>query len=215
MLLKRERELIVEYGKQMSAQGLSRGTSGNISIYNNEEQLMAISPSGIGYFETVPEDIVVMDLQGNIIEGERKPSSEWGLHTVFYVNKPGTGAVVHTHSTFCTTFACLNQSIKAVHYVIGGTGVSEVPVAPYQTFGTEELAQAAVKVCGKGKAVLLSNHGLVVVGASIQKAFNLAVNVEFVAEMQYRALCVGKPVILNDAQMAASMERAKSYGQVK
>lgn len=100
MLLKKERELVVEYGKKMSAAGLSKGTSGNISIYNAEEKLMAISPSGVGYFETVPEDVVVMDLEGNVVEGDKKPSSEWGLHTVFYVNKPDAGAVVHTHSAY-------------------------------------------------------------------------------------------------------------------
>ena len=132
MLLKKERELVVEYGKKMSAAGLSKGTSGNISIYNAEEKLMAISPSGVGYFETVPEDVVVMDLEGNVVEGDKKPSSEWGLHTVFYVNKPDAGAVVHTHSAYCTTFACLNMPIKALHYVIGGAGTAEVPCAPYK-----------------------------------------------------------------------------------
>ena len=157
MLLKKERELVVEYGKKMSAAGLSKGTSGNISIYNAEEKLMAISPSGVGYFETVPEDVVVMDLEGNVVEGDKKPSSEWGLHTVFYVNKPDAGAVVHTHSAYCTTFACLNMPIKALHYVIGGAGTAEVPCAPYCTFGTPELAEAAIKACGKGKAVLLAN----------------------------------------------------------
>ena len=213
MMMEKERKLIVEYGKQMSGQGLSKGTSGNISIYNKNENLMAISPSGIGYFDTTPEDVVIMDLEGNVVEGNRKPSSEWRLHTVFYKNKPDAGAVVHTHSTYCTTFACLNQTIKAVHYVIGGAGVTEIPVAKYETFGTDELAQSAINACGDSKAVLLANHGLVVCGPNIQKAFGLAVNIEFVAEMQYRTMSVGTPVILTDEQMAASMERAKSYGQ--
>ena len=105
-----------------------------------------------------------MDLEGNVVEGDKKPSSEWGLHTVFYVNKPDAGAVVHTHSAYCTTFACLNMPIKALHYVIGGAGTAEVPCAPYCTFGTRELAEAAIKACGKGKAVLLANHGLLTCG---------------------------------------------------
>ena len=203
MLLQEERELIVEYGKQMSAQGLSKGTSGNISIYDKESDLMVISPSGIGYFDTKPEDVVVMKLDGTIVESDRKPSSEWGLHAAFYKEKPGTGAVVHTHSTFCTTFACLNQSIKSVHYVIGGAGVTEIPVAPYRTFGTDELAKSAIG----------ANHGLVASGVNLKKAFSLAVNIEFVAEMQYRTMCIGQPVILTDEQMHASMERSKTYGQ--
>ena len=97
MLLQKERELVVEYGKKMSSSGLSKGTSGNISIYNRKEQLMAISPSGIGYFETMPEDVVIMDLHGNIVEGDKKPSSEWGLHTVFYLNKAGCGRQWYIH----------------------------------------------------------------------------------------------------------------------
>lgn len=118
MLLKKERELVVEYGKKMSAAGLSKGTSGNISIYNAEEKLMAISPSGVGYFETVPEDVVVMDLEGNVVEGDKKPSSEWGLHTVFYVNKPDAGQsyihilliVQRLHVLICRLRHCIMSS---------------------------------------------------------------------------------------------------------
>ena len=102
MLLQEEREEIVEYGKRMSGDRLAAGTSGNISIYNAEKGWMAISPSGIGYFDTKPEDVVVMDLNGDIIEGWRKPSSEWALHTAMYKAKPGCRAVVHTHSMYCT-----------------------------------------------------------------------------------------------------------------
>ena len=161
MLMQEERELIVEYGKKMSAARLSTGTSGNISIYNAEKGLMAISPSGIDYFSTQPEDVVIMDLEANIVDGARKPSSEWGLHTTFYKHKPQARAVVHTHSMYCTTFAVLGQPIRAVHYVIGDTGVATVPCAPYYPFGTLELAEAAIKVCGESNAVLLGNHGLV------------------------------------------------------
>ena len=88
MLLQKERELVVEYGRRMSADRLCTGTSGNISVYVPEQGLMAISPSGIGYFDTRPEDVVVTDLEARIVEGTRKPSSEWALHTLFYKNKP-------------------------------------------------------------------------------------------------------------------------------
>ena len=107
MLMQEERELVVEYGKKMSAARLSTGTSGNISIYNAEKGLMAISPSGIDYFSTRPEDVVITDLDANIVDGDKKPSSEWGLHTTFYRHKPHARAVVHTHSMYCTTFAVL------------------------------------------------------------------------------------------------------------
>lgn len=215
MLMQKEREEIVEYGKQMSSSGLCKGTSGNISVYDPETGYMAISPSGIGYFETEPEDVVVMDLNGNVIEGSRKPSSEYGLHIVMYQNKPEARAVVHTHSTFCTTYAALNRPVKAVHYVIGGAGVAEIPVAPYRTFGTPELAESVKETITKSdtKAVLLQNHGLVTCGPKLAKAFSLAVNMEFCAEIQYRAECIGTPCILSDEQMAEAMVRFKSYGQ--
>lgn len=215
MLLLEERKLIVEYGKKMSAAGLSAGTSGNISIYNPEQKLMAISPSGIDYFETVPEDVVIIDLDANIVEGIRKPSSEWALHSEFYKHKPDCLAVIHAHSRFCTVFAVLNQPVRAVHYVIGDAGTATVPCAPYRTFGSMELAQEAVEVCGEGSAVLLANHGLITCGSNLKNAYGLACNMEFIAEMQYRAMSIGQPVILSDEEMDHVMDKFKSYGQVK
>jgi len=213
MLMEQARKEIADFGRKMSADGLSKGTSGNLSIYDPESGYMAVSPSGVGYFETGPEDVVVMTLDGKIIEGNRKPSSEHDLHAIFYKNKPDARAVVHTHSNYCTTFACLNMPLKAVHYVIGTAGVAEVPCAKYATFGSPELADNAIKVCGKSKAVLLANHGLVTCGPSLAKAFSLAVNMEFVAEMQWRTMSVGRPVILVNEEMDHVMEEFKGYGQ--
>ena len=122
MLMQEERELVVEYGRKMSTDRLSTGTSGNISVCNAEKGLMAISPSGMDYFSTTPEDVVITDLEANIVDGVRKPSSEWALHTAFYRHKPHARAVVHTHSMYCTTFAVLGQPLRAVHYAIGDTG---------------------------------------------------------------------------------------------
>lgn len=215
MLMEKERIAIVEFGKKMSAQGLSKGTSGNLSCYDPESGYMAIGPSGLGYFETAPEDVVVMDLQGNIIEGSRKPSSEHDLHATVYKHRADARAVVHTHSTFCTTFACLRQPLKAVHYVISGAGVDEVPCAEYATFGTPELAANVGKAMGDSKALLLANHGLVTCGPSMDKAFGLAVNMEFVAEMQWRSMAVGTPAILTGEEMADVRVRMQSYGQAK
>ena len=170
MLMQEERELVVEYGKKMSAARLSTGTSGNISIYNAEKGLVALSPSGMDYFSTTPEDVVILDLDGKVVDGKRKPSSEWALHTTFYKHKPHARAVVHTHSVYCTTLAVLGEPIRAVHYVIGDAGAAEVPCAPYQLFGTEALAEAAMEVCGKSDGVLLGNHGLVCCGKDIKGA---------------------------------------------
>ena len=213
MLMQEERELIVEYGKKLSASGLCPGTSGNISIYNAEKGLMAISPSGIDYFETEPEDVVITDLEAKVVDGKRKPSSEWALHTIFYKNKPDAGAVVHTHSVYCTTFAVLGEPIRAVHYVIGDANTDTVPCAPFHTFGTVQLAEEAIKVCGESNAVLLGNHGIVTCGKDIKGAFGLANNLEYIAKLQYQAMCIGKPNILTGEQMNVVMEKFKGYGQ--
>lgn len=215
MLMEQERIAIVEFGKKMSSQGLSKGTSGNLSCYDPESGYMAIGPSGLGYFETTPEDVVVMDLQGSIVEGVRKPSSEHDLHATVYKHRADARAVVHTHSTFCTTFACLRQSLRAVHYVISGAGVDEVPCAEYATFGTHELAVSVDRAMGDSKALLLANHGLVTCGPSMDKAFGLAVNLEFVAEMQWRTMAVGTPAVLTGGEMADVRVRMQSYGQAK
>lgn len=215
MKLEQERELLTEYGRRMSRAGLSVGTSGNLSIYVPEEGLMAITPSGLDYEATTPADIVVMDLEAHVVEGERKPSSEWALHTKFYQRHPAARAVVHTHSMYCTTLACLGKPLEAVHYAIGAAGTARIPVAPYRLFGTPELAAAAVETCGDGKAVLLANHGLVAWEGSLPKAFSLARDLEFTAELQWRAMAVGTPNILTDSQMAEALERFKTYGQPK
>ena len=213
MLMQEERELIVEIGIQMSASGLCPGTGGNQSIYNPALGLMAIKPSGIDYMETAPEDVVVMDLDSHVVEGKCKPSSEWEMHTAFYKHKPNCRAVVHTHSRFCTTFAVLGKPIEAVHFVLADADCYEIPCAPYHSFGTPELAKDAVKYCGDGNAVLLANHGLIVCGKTLMGAFALAKNLEYVAELQYRAMCIGKPNVLTKEQMDAVFERFKSYGQ--
>ncbi len=213
MLMQKQRELVAEYGRKISAARLSPGTSGNLSIYDPDSGLMAISPSGIGYFAIRPEDVVVTDLDAHIVDGARKPSSEWALHTGFYRRKPEIRAVVHTHSIYCTTFAVLGQPLQAVHYAIAEAGTDTVPCAPYETFGTEALARAAVETCGEGRAVLLGNHGMVACGESMEGAYSLACNLEFVAELQYRACSVGTPNVLSDEQMAKAVERFKTYGQ--
>ena len=114
---------------------------------------------------------------------------------------------------FCTTMAVLGEPIRAVHYVIGDAGAAEIPCAPYQLFGTEALADAAMEVCGKSDGVLLGNHGLVCCGGDIRSAYSLACNLEYVAELQYRAMSIGKPNVLTEEQMAEVMVKFQSYGQ--
>lgn len=214
MLLMEERELIVAYGKKLITSGLTKGTGGNISICNRERNLMAISPSGLDYFLTKPEDIVVLDLEGNIVEGIRKPSSELAMHRIFYRNRTDIDAVVHAHSTYCTTIACLNWELPAVHYLVAFAG-KNVRCAEYATFGTEELAENAYKGMEDRYAVLLANHGLLTGAANVHQAFNIAEEIEFCAELYYRTRCIGEPVILPEAEMEFMLEKFKTYGQKK
>ncbi|NLV76463.1 MAG: L-fuculose-phosphate aldolase [Tissierellia bacterium] len=212
MLLENERNLVVEYGKKLIENNLTTGTGGNISIFNREKGLMAISPSGIDYFKTTPKDIVILDLDGKIVDGFRKPSSEQDMHRIFYKNRQDINAVVHTHSIYATTIACLHWDLPAVHYLIGFAG-NDVKCIDYKTFGTEELAQAALEGMKDRYAVLLGNHGLLAGGNDIEYAFNTAEEIEFCCEVYYRTKCIGEPVILTEDQMNIVLEKFKTYGQ--
>ncbi|MGI6230008.1 MAG: class II aldolase/adducin family protein [Tractidigestivibacter sp.] len=216
MLMEGSRERIVAYGKRVASEGLAVGTSGNLSEFDPKMGLMAISPSGVGYFDTNPEDVVVMRLDGTIVEGERRPSSEAPLHAQTYRCRPNARAVVHTHSPFATTLAALGQPIRAVHFTIADAGTDVVPLSPYVTFGTPELAESVGKTLAenpKTQAVLMESHGLIACGASMDDAFTLAVNLEFVARVQWQAECVGKPRVLTPSEMGSVAERFSTYGQ--
>ncbi|MBP3896557.1 MAG: L-fuculose-phosphate aldolase [Mogibacterium sp.] len=215
MLMEKERNLVVEYGKKLITENLTDGTGGNISIYDPETGLMAISPSGMDYFKIQPEDIVIMNLDGEIVDGDRKPSSEKDLHIEMYKAKPGMTAAVHTHAMFCTTLACMGTPIYSVHYVLADAATDVVPVTPYVTYGTKELALAAVETIGEGKATLLANHGFISIGKDINDAFGIARECEWVAQIQWRTMCVGKPNILDREEMERVMVKFQSYGQVK
>ena len=215
MLLQKEREQIVEYGKKLITCGLTKGTGGNISIANREQDLMVISPSGIDYFETLPEDVVVMRISdGSIVDGKRKPSSEHALHRIFYTDREDINAVVHTHSTYATTLATLGWGLPASNYMVALAG-PDIRCAPYASFGTPELAHAAFEYMKDRYCVLLGNHGLVAGSRDIANAFNIASLMEECCETYYLATVAGRANILSPEEMAYMMERFKTYGQVK
>lgn len=213
MLYKKQRKKLVKYGKKLSRAGLCPGTSGNLSIFIPEEKLVLITPSGIDYEKTKKSDLVLMDLEGNIVEGVRKPSSEYHLHTLFYKNKKDAKALVHTHSVFATSIACMRMPIKAFHYQIADANTHQIPCAQYKRYGTEDLAKSAVKAAGSSKAVLLANHGLVVYDESIKKAYNLAKEVEYLAQIQYRTMVMGNTEVLSKDQIEEVALGFKTYGQ--
>ncbi|MEA3348892.1 MAG: class II aldolase/adducin family protein, partial [Pseudomonadota bacterium] len=159
------------------------------------------------------EDISLLDFSGHQLEG-RPPSSEYHLHLALYHSRPEINAVVHTHSRFATTFALLHEPLPACHYLIGVARAKEIRVAPYATFGTEKLARKTVTALGKhDRCVLMANHGLLAVGEDLIEAYNTALYIEEVAELYYRARCLGTPVLLSDAEMDEALIRFRSYGE--
>ena len=212
MKLEKERIEIVKYGKKLVDSKLTKGTGGNLSVFNRAEQLMAISPSGIDYYETKPEDVVVLNLAGEIIEGDKKPSSEVDLHRIFYQGRDDLDAIIHTHTIYATTLSCLRWDLPAVHYLIAVAG-KNVRCADYATFGTQELAENAFKAMKDRRAVLLANHGLVAGAETLERAFSITEEIEYVAELYYRTKGIGEPVILDDEEMAHMAKKFKSYGQ--
>ncbi|NLY76815.1 MAG: L-fuculose-phosphate aldolase [Tissierellia bacterium] len=214
MLMEKERRLIVEFGRRLVTSGLTSGTGGNLSIYNREEKLMAISPSGIDYFDIEPENVAVLNIEGEIIDGNKKPSSEVELHRIFYERRRDIDAIIHTHTIYATTLACLNWALPPVHYMVALAG-KDVRCAPYATFGTKELAENAFEAMKDRKAVLLANHGLLTGGSSLEEAFNITEQIEYCAELYYRTKSIGEPVILSQEEMDLMKEKFKTYGQGK
>ena len=214
MLLATECESIVHFGRKLITSQLTTGSGGNLSVVNREQGLVAIKPSGVEYFDLEAKDVVVMTLDGKIVDGNLKPSSESHFHLELIRHRPDIQAVVHTHSAYATTIACLNWELPAVHYLVGFSG-NKVPLAPYATFGTQELADNILQAIGPYNACLLANHGLVTVGQDLTTAFTAAEELELVARLYYQSKCIGNPVILSDEEMAKVCEKFKTYGQPK
>ena len=205
----RLRKRIIETCLAMSANGLNKGTAGNLSVRHGDGFL--ITPSGLPYDETYPADIVFMDFSGAAV-GKRKPSSEWHFHRDILKARPEVNVVLHAHSPFATALACLRKDIPAFHYMIAVTGAKTIRCAHYATFGTQELSEHAVGALHGSKACLLANHGMIVLADALKGALRLALEVEGLCEQYWRALQAGAPVILDDAEMDRVLEKFKSYG---
>jgi len=212
MRLLAERKELIRFGRKMLTARLTSGTGGNLSIYSRAEGLIAITPSGIEYEDMEPEDIPLVDDCGHVVDGCRKPSSELGFHLALYRRRPEANAVVHTHSVYATTMACLNWEIPAVHYLVAFCG-HKVPLAPYATFGTDELAVNVAEGIAGHNAVLLANHGLVTIGPNLATAFAVAEEIELVAQIYYQTKCIGNPVILPHDEMERVIDKFAVYGQ--
>src|SRR5215204_2805023 len=207
---------IARVARQMSASGLVPTTSGNVSARTPEGNIL-ITPSGLKYEVLEPEDIVLVTLDGEVLEGSLEPSSEVPMHTGLYRSKPHVGGVVHTHAPYATALACLGLEIPPVHYLVAALSEEgRVPLAPYATYGTEELAGYASHALGDAHSVcLLQNHGTIAVGETASKAYSLTEILEEMAGIYYRTLLAGEPVILGPERIAEVRAKIANYGQSK
>ena len=204
------REAIIATALKMNALGINQGKAGNVSARHGEGYL--VTPSGLPYEETHAEDIVRMDLQGTA-QGQRTPSSEWRFHQDIYRARPEVNAIVHAHSPYATSLACLGLEIPAFHYMVAVAGGKNIRCALYATFGTQALSDHAVAALTDRKACLLAQHGMIAVGTSLKSALALAVEVESLAGQYWRVLQVGQPILLPDAEMDVVLEKFRTYGQ--
>ncbi|MBI4990017.1 MAG: class II aldolase/adducin family protein [Rhodocyclales bacterium] len=204
------REAIVAAVRALTAHNLNRGTAGNVSARWNEGFL--VTPTGLAGDEMQPGDIVPMAMDGSW-QGARKPSSEWRFHRDLYAARAEAGAIVHAHAPFATALACIGADIPPFHYMIARFGGSTVRCAAYATFGTQELSDAALAALDGRCACLLANHGLLVFGRDLRHALDLAVEFESLCEQYWRALQIGRPVLLPDSEMEVVLEKFRTYGQ--
>ncbi|HET8978964.1 MAG TPA: class II aldolase/adducin family protein [Solirubrobacteraceae bacterium] len=197
-MLEAEKEAVAAAARQLAADGLVLGTAGNVSA--RSDRLVAVTPTGAILAHVVAADIVVVDLEGGLVDGDHQPTSELALHLGAY-RRYGAGAVVHTHSPMATAVACVLDELPVVHYQMLALG-GPVRVAPYATFGTERLAELTLDALRDRAAALMSNHGTIATGADVAAALENSRLLEWAATVYWRAAALGAPRLLDEAQIA-------------
>ena len=212
------RQKLIDTARRMALSGLNKGTAGNLSVRaeaqgdTGHEHGFLITPSGMAYDALQPEDIVFMRLDGTYT-GLRKPSSEWRFHRDLYRARPQAGAVLHAHSPFAVSLACLRRDIPSFHYMIARFGGDTLRCSSYATFGTQALSDAALAAMADRCACLLANHGMLVFGRDLEQALDLGIELEALCEQYWRACQLGDPVLLDAVEMTTVLEKFVSYGQ--
>ncbi len=205
------RESVIDACRALVRSGLTHGKSGNVSVRRDERSFF-ISPTGMPYEALESEDIPLMGLDGRWF-GRRRPSSEWRFHRDIFAARDTVTAIVHTHSPKATSLACTGRGIPAFHYMVAVAGGAEIRCAPYFTFGTQELSDAAIAALEGRNACLLANHGVIAVGANLPAALALAGEVENLAAQYCTALGLGKVRILGKAEMQPVLDKFRTYGR--
>lgn len=209
MLMQKERELIVECCLRMLKDELTVGTSGNVSVRVGEN--IAITPSGVDYGALVPEDICVITLDGDHVDGPDNPSTEVPMHTVVYKFTDAL-AVVHTHPVYATVVGTLLHEVPQIHYLLALLG-GPVRVAPYAPFGTEKLARNCIVAMKDRYGVLLQNHGATTYGETLAKAYSRSIYLEWLCRIYCEAKALGEPRLLTAAELDAAAGPLSTYGR--
>lgn len=215
MLLQTLREEVYQCNMLLPANDLVKMTSGNVSGRDHETNLVVIKPSGVPYEKLKPENLVIVDLQGNVIEGDLTPSIDTETHLIVYRNRPDIFGMVHTHSPYATSFAVLGQPIPPATTTCGLVG-GGVPLGGFACFGGEAIGYEILRVIGNSFGVIMQNHGVFTIGHSASHATRVAVEVEDMAKITHLAMLLGTPIILTKEQVAeVTGGYDNNYGQKK
>lgn len=204
------RSVLAETARAAARHGLAPGSSGNASV--RWQRGFLVTPSGLPNDALTAEQMVAVDMEGNW-EGKLKPSSEWRIHRDLYRTRPEVGAVVHAHSPYAVSLACLRRDIPPFHYMVAAAGGRDIRCAAYATFGTQALSDHVLAALEGRRACLMANHGLVAIGAHLEGALALALEVEDLCGQYWRARLLGEPVLLDDAEMDEVLALFRHYGQ--
>ena len=214
MLLQAIREELVALNRALPENGLVVWTGGNVSVRDPDSGYVAIKPSGVAFPNLTPESMVVLDLNGNVIEGEKKPSSDASSHLYIYRHRPDVNGVVHTHSNYATAFAAVGRPIPVYLTAHGDEFGGPIPCGGFALIGGEEIGKIVVETIGSSPAVLLKSHGVFTVGPSGEAAVKAAVMVEDVAHTTWLALQIGVPEEIPPDDVARLHYRyTRIYGQ--
>jgi L-fuculose-phosphate aldolase len=208
--MKNEREQLLKIAQKLIATGLNKGTAGNASVRIGDSFL--ITPSGMAVEDMSAASMVKMQFDGSF-EADKIPSSEWRFHRDILQSRADINAVIHTHSMFATTLACLHKDIPPFHYMIAVVGGDTIRCASYALFGSQALSDNALAALADRKACLLANHGMICLGKDLDDALAVTVEVENLCEQYWRALQLGEPHILTEAEMREVFQQFKGYGK--
>jgi L-fuculose-phosphate aldolase len=229
------RQAIIDLARSMTGHGINHGSAGNVSMrwHRGGGDGFLVTPSALPYDQCTLDDIVWMSIVARdppatlsppgplgtpaepVIDGRRRPSSEWRFHHDLYAHRSDAQAIVHTHAPHCAALACLpriqREGIPAFHYMVALAGGRDIRCAPYATFGTQALSDHVLAAMTDRRACLMAHHGMLAIGASLEAALALAIELEWLAATYAQTLQLGAPALLSDQEMDRVLEKFSSY----